>query len=161
MELSNKLIKILSSNKWYHATTLSNYKNIRINGIIADYNRGTELDFGFGFYLTTTEKLAENYISRIPTMKEEDDKKVIMEYIFKPIDWFESDLYNTAIFDKFDDDFASFVFKNRTESKTNIQRHNYDVVYGVMSDSAPTMLLVKYRANEIDKNAVMDGLKKK
>lgn len=49
---------------------------------------------------------------------------------------------------------------NRLECKTNEQRHNYDVIYGVMSDSVPTQLLLRYRAGEIDKEDVLTGLKK-
>ena len=64
MELTGKLERVLSSSRWFHATTKENYESIRQQGIIADFNRGKELDFGYGFYLTTSEKLAEGYLSR-------------------------------------------------------------------------------------------------
>ena len=83
-----------------------------------------------------------------------------MEYTFQPLAWFESLSYKTTTFEKFDDEFAEFVFKNRLESKSNEQRHNYDVIYGVMSDSLPTQLLLEYRAGEISKEDVLNGLKK-
>ena len=50
MELTDKIKRVLSSDKWYHATTIDNYNSIRQKGIIADFNRGKELDFGYGFY---------------------------------------------------------------------------------------------------------------
>ena len=66
-ELPEKVKKVLSSPKWYHATTMASYNNILREGIIYDYNRYGELDFGFGFYLTPSKKLAESYM--IPPAK--------------------------------------------------------------------------------------------
>lgn len=162
MDLPKKIANTLSSTKWYHATTKSNFKNILTHGVSVDFNRYGELDFGYGFYLTTTEKLAESYISRLFSWKGECaiDPPVIMEYEMSPIDWFTSDNYKTAVFPEFNDAFAEFVFKNRTHSSTGLQCHNYDAVYGVMSDSAPTTLLLKYRANELCQEDVLQGLKK-
>ena len=162
MEITEKLRRILSAEKWYHATTKENFNSIREKGIIADFNKGKELDFGYGFYLTTSEKLAESYLCRLYGWLDSASKEtlVVMEYTFQPLIWFESSLYKTTTFEKFDDAFAEFVFKNRLESKSNEQRHNYDVIYGVMSDSLPTQLLLEYRAGEISKEDVMSGLKK-
>lgn len=161
MELTDKIKRVLSSDKWYHATTIDNYNSIRQKGIIADFNRGKELDFGYGFYLTTSEKLAENYLFRLyGSLNPINETLVVMEYQFKPNDWFSSNAFNVALFENFDDEFAEFVFMNRLECKTNKQRHNYDVIYGVMSDSLPTQLLLRYRAGEIDKEEVIAGLKK-
>ena len=162
MELSPKIQATLSSHKWYHATTKSNYENLLKSGIIADYNRGSELDFGYGFYLTNNEKMAENYISRLFDSLPDEGREilVIMEYEFCPVDWFLSDDYKSKVFAKFDDEFAEFVFKNRLESATNKQQHEYDVIYGVMSDSVPTKLLLDFRAGETSKELVLEGLKK-
>lgn len=159
--MTDKLKKILSSDKWYHATTKQNYDNICQMGVVADFNRGKELDFGYGFYLTTSEKSAEGYLSRLYNCLDSiNETLVIMEYTFQPLNWFLSDRYNTTTFENFDDAFAEFVFMNRLECKTNEQRHNYDVIYGVMSDSVPTQLLLRYRAGEIGKEDVLTGLKK-
>ncbi len=161
MEMTEKLKNILSSDKWFHATTKSNYDSICKMGVVADFNRGKELDFGYGFYLTSSEKLAEGYLCRLYDWLDSiNDTLVIMEYTFKPLEWFASGLYNATIFESFDDRFAEFVFMNRLECKTNKQRHNYDVIYGVMSDSVPTQLLLNYRAGDIDKEAVLNGLKR-
>lgn len=162
MEPSQKIQTTLSSHKWYHATTKSNYENLIKSGVIADYNRGNELDFGFGFYLTNTSEMAEKYISRLFASLPEDEPEilVIMEYDFCPLDWFLMDDYKSKVFTKFDDEFAEFVFKNRLESATQKQQHEYDVIYGVMSDSVPTKLLLDFKAGETSKESVLDGLKK-
>lgn len=162
LELSPKLAKKLSSTRWFHATTQSNYENILKNGVVVDYNRCGELDFGYGFYLTTEEKCAESYISRLLKFRDDasSDPAVIMEYILCPLEWFASDDYSTAIFPTFDDTFAEFVFRNRLNCSSGIQQHDYDVIYGVMSDSSPTALLLQYRADEITEKDVIEGLKK-
>ena len=162
MELSSKIQKALSSCKWYHATTKSDFENLLKTGVKADYNRGRELDFGYGFYLTANEDMAERYISRLFGSMQEDisETLVIMEYEFSPIDWFLSEKYRSKVFAKFDDEFAEFVFMNRLECKTQKQQHEYDVIYGVMSDSVPTRLLLDFRAGEISKDVVLEGLKK-
>lgn len=161
MELTEKQCKILSSDKWYHATTMENFYNIRRTGVVADYNRGKELDFGYGFYLTASQKMAENYLTRLYKWSNYSETAfAILEYTFKPIEWFVSSEYTVAIFDKFDLNFAEFVFKNRIECKTQKQKHNYDVIYGVMSDSVPTQLILNYKAGDISKDDVLQGLQK-
>lgn len=161
MELPNKVIKALSSKKWYHATTLEGYNSIKERGVIVDYNCGTPLDFGYGFYLTTTAEFAESYISRVfKWNKGFDDSLVIMEYEANPLDWFQGSEYRTKIFPAFDDDFAEFVFYNRTENIYGENQHSYDSIYGVMSDSSPITLIALYNAGEITKENVIDGLKK-
>lgn len=161
MELTQKQKNILSSSKWYHATTKENYENIRKTGVQSTYNIGNELDFGYGFYLTPSEKLAENYLVRLYKRVDNlTETMVVMEFSFCPLEWFSANQYSAAIFDKFDDRFANFVFTNRLESETKKQQHDYDVIYGVMSDSVPTKLLLDYRSGEIKKEEVLTGLKK-
>lgn len=161
LELNVKVKNILSSTRWFHATTKSSFENILAQGVVADYNRYSELDFGYGFYLTTTEKLAESYISKLLSWADStDDPPVIMEFEMNPLEWFLNDEYSTAVFPAFDDSFAEFVFNNRMNSSTGKQFHDYDAIYGVMSDSVPTKLLLQFRAGEISYEAVIDGLKK-
>lgn len=162
LELTTKVRNALSSTQWFHATTKSNFVNIVDKGVVFDYNRCSELDFGYGFYLTTTAKLAESYISKLLSWagNDDNDPPVIMEFEMNPLDWFVSGEYNVAIFPAFDDTFAEFVFNNRMNSSTGKQLHDYDVIYGVMSDSVPTKLLLQYRAGEISREDVIEGLKK-
>ena len=159
MELPNKVIKALSAHKWYHATTKKNYESIRQHGVIADFNIGKELDFGYGFYLTTTSEKAENYLSRMADIYGEEPLAV-MEFCFCPMDWIESGQYKMRYFEHYDSEFAEFVFMNRTMAQSHQQQHEFDFIYGVMSDSVPTQLLIQYRAGDIDKAAVLDGLQR-
>lgn len=162
-EITGKLQRTLSAENWYHATTFSNYKNILATGVKADYNIGSELDFGYGFYLTTTENLAESYIARLQTWNNDSDvadMPVIMEYKINPLEIFNDANFNSMMFPKFDCDFAEFVFKNRINCNTKKQQHSYDIIYGVMSDSKPTKLLLSYRVGDITKDEVIAELQK-
>lgn len=157
MDLSSKIASRLSSNAWYHATTLDGFHNILEKGVLADFNRGRELDFGYGFYLTEKAKMAENYIARLPV---EPGNRVIMEFEFTPISWFEGDEIQTEVFDAFDERFAEFVFCNRECGASGEQAHAFDAVYGGMSDSKPTLLLAGYRAGEVSREEVIQSLQK-
>ncbi len=126
-------------------------------GVLADYNKGGELDFGYGFYLTEQAKLAESYIARLPI---ETGSRVIMEFECFPIDWFAGDEYRTEAFEAFDERFAEFVFSNREQGPTGEQVHSFDAIYGGMSDSKPTLLLAGYRAGEISREEVIKSLQK-
>lgn len=161
IKLPQKVINAISSTTWYHATTLESYHNIKEKNVIVDYNSGSELDFGYGFYLTTTAKLAENYISRLyKWQKNPDVSLVIMEYEATPLLWFQDSQYKCKIFPSFNDEFADFVFYNRTQNIYGNNQHEYDIIYGVMSDSTPTALILRYEAGEITKDDVISGLKK-
>lgn len=163
MELTDKLKNILSNDRWFHATTRADFYNICEKGVIVDHNRGSELDFGYGFYLTTTEKLSESYVSRLYKNRESfnsDDIPVIMEFNFIPIGYFINSDYVCQLFPNFDEDFARFVFRNRLNCRTKLQQHEYDLIYGVMSDNAPTKLLLSYRAGELTRDEVILGLQK-
>lgn len=165
MDIPQKIINKLSATKWYHATTMQNYLNIKKNGVRVDYNKGHQLDFGYGFYLTSTSKLAESYTKRLYSFENAnelivDDFPVIMEYTFCPYDWFLSETYNCRVFASFDDEFAEFVFHNRTANINGACQHEYDVIYGVMSDSFPTNLILEYFAGTCSKNEVLSALKK-
>jgi len=161
-DLKDKTKNILASNKWYHATTLGGWHNICRLGIQADYNKETslDLDFGYGFYLSPTQELAESYIERlVKAVLIEKNEPVIVEFNFTPLNWFV-DGHNSTVFEYYDDQFANFVFENRTENYNGGNQHNYDIIYGVMSDSVPTELLSKYGAGLITKQMVLDGIKK-
>lgn len=161
----NKDRKILSQNKWYHGTVFSNWESFCKNGVIADYNKDTSdsLDFGYGFYLAPTKERAESYIARMlqtSGVYSEDEKPMILEFEFTPIEWFDGEEYNTKIFSQYSDEFAIFVFENRTENTEGIKQHDYDVIYGVMSDSVPTKVIMEYKLGQKSKEEVLESLKK-
>lgn len=164
-EITGKIKKVLSQNMWYHGTVFSNWTNFCQKGVLADFNKDTSdaLDFGYGFYLTPTKEKAEDYITRM--MKNADfyspnDIPMILGFEFTPIKWFDDDKYNTKILGKYDDEFAIFVFENRTENTYGSKQHDYDVIYGVMSDSVPTQAILEYKMGLKTKEDVLECLKK-
>lgn len=164
-EITSKVRKVLNQNMWYHGTVFSNWESFCKNGIIADYNKDTSdaLDFGYGFYLAPSKERAEHYI--ISMMENsgfyvKDEKPMILGFEFTPLEWFEGEEYQTKIFSKFDDEFAIFVFENRTENIMGDKQHNYDVIYGVMSDSVPTIAIQEYKMGIRTKEDVLECLKK-
>lgn len=88
-----------------------------------------------------------------------DDTPMILGFEFIPLEWFESDMYNTKILGKYDDEFAIFVFENRTENVYGSKQHNFDVIYGVMSDSVPTQAILEYKMGKKTKEEVLECLK--
>lgn len=156
-----KIKKVLSQNKWYHYTTEDQLQNLIENGSIADYNAGNELDFGYGFYLASSLDSAHNYMSRAHSRINWSfiEYYYILEYEFEPLQYFTHD-YSFAIFNKYDIDFANFVFNNRISYHDKIQKHNYDITYGVMSDSLARQLFLKYRSKIISKDEVLTELQK-
>lgn len=177
--MKSKVRKYLSSDKWYHATTLDGFKKICDMGVKADYNKGNELDFGFGFYLTPQRDKAETFIKNVLEydnsevgdsitesfglpIKENKDKKipVVIEFSFVPLEWFENASYNYKILNAYDDEFAEFVFNNRVNNLSEENQHEFDLIFGVMSDSLPTILIQKYKNKELTKENVIEGLKK-
>lgn len=52
------------------------------------------------------------------------------------------------------------MFENRTKNLNGMNQHCYDILFGVMSDSLPTILFLQYENGEISKEKVIEGLKK-
>ncbi|MGE8079251.1 DUF3990 domain-containing protein [Peribacillus loiseleuriae] len=169
--------KYLKKNKWYHATTLSGWKEICDKKLQVNHNKNHELDFGYGFYLTPKLDQANKFIQTIislpddnllleldslyQTESNQDDKVgVIVEFDFIPYDWYTDKSYNHKILSTYDDEFAEFVFYNRTENIDGSNQHKFDFIFGVMSDSIPTIEIQKYRDGQIGKDEVIESLKK-
>ena len=155
-EARPKDCKKLGSHTWYHGTTMQHYNNIKQKGVSANINVGLELDFGYGFYMTPERNQAEKYIKdrvkgshldslglkAIPT----DKTPVVVEFGFLA---------------SYDERFAEFVFHNRYHNVYGESHHTFDIIYGVMSDSIPTILIQQYKSGEINKEDVIENLKKK
>lgn len=148
-----RYIKYLEQNSWYHGTTLQQCENILQKGIIYNYNEGTELDFGYGFYLTPKFKQAEHYITRmLPYIPGEEEKTpVVIEFEFNCSAYIETNP-NTK-FLKYDEEFARFVLENRKNPDS--LTHEFDFVIGVMSDSNPVGELIKLRNGELSEEDVI------
>jgi len=165
-EIGSKLRKRLENNLWYHGTLLSNWKSICENKVLVDFNKDTSdaLDFGYGFYMAPDSAQAESFIRNLVAnevlMLKDDDKPIILGFEFEPLVYFESEVYKTKDFSKYKDDFASFVFENRTENKKGNKQHEYDIIYGVMSDSIPTESILGYKLGKKTKEEVLEDFKK-
>ncbi len=142
----------LTNDKWYHATSAKFFRKIVKNGIIADINRNTELDFGYGFYLAASLSWAQKYAKGF------DDARII-EFHFRPVDILKGSK-NYRYFDTLDEEFAEFVFSNRmyySESTDNCI-HTYDLVAGVMSDGTQATDFEEFRDGEITKQELFRRL---
>lgn len=152
--------KYIQQDIWFHATTLSGWKNLCKEKVKVDYNIGTELDFGFGFYLTPKYKQAESYIKRIlPYLESENEEDQIPVVIEFELNLSKLDAkYIHEKFLKYDEEFAEFILLNR--SYPDERKHDFDFIIGVMSDSNPEGLLADFRANLITREELITGLKK-
>ncbi|WP_188652191.1 DUF3990 domain-containing protein [Pontibacillus salipaludis] len=146
-------------------------KRIQVN-----HNIGNELDFGYGFYLTPKEQQAKDFIQDLlaytggesvlqglPFLVKdnpEDKVAVVVEFEFTPLDWFYDDHINTMVLNSYDDEFADFVFFNRTENIYGEHQHDYKAIFGVMSDSKPNIVLSRFKNGEIGKDEVIESFKK-
>lgn len=144
--------EFLDNSVWYHTTEREFANNIKENGVIASINATTELDFGYGFYLTPSlewsKKYAEGY--RDP---------VILEYHFTPRALLGGD-NNYAFFQELNDTFAEFVFNNRMyyEEYEDNCIHDYLLVGGVMSDGDQPVDFERYRSEKITKEELFRRL---
>lgn len=166
--MDDKIKKYLMNNSWYHGTTLLGWKQICELKVQAKHNVGHELDFGYGFYLSPSFDQAAYYITHLVKYQNDlpftihPDKKIplVIEFTFCPYSWYEENVYNYEILNAYDDKFAEFVFHNRVNNINGDQHHNFDFIFGVMSDSLPIVLIQKYKNKEISKEDVIEGLKK-
>lgn len=165
--ISIKKLNRLNRKKWYHGTTIEGANNIQKAGVIANYNLGSELDFGTGFYLADTYERAENYISRVPVTDEDGNmvkrtEWVIIEFEINPFEilFLNKGKYTFKNFSKHDVQFAKFSFDNRLNNIYNEKPHGYDIIWGVMSDSLPIKLLIDYKNGIISYDEVISQLQK-
>lgn len=147
--------------KWYHGTTLAEWKAICKTQIKADYNIGSSLDYGNGFYLSPSEKDTQKYAmdtvkyngSNLP----DDNIPVVIEFEYVP--FYDINEGNYKYFASYDDEFANFVFECR-EKYMNKKTHIFSITGGVMTDAVPTKLMQQYFAQIISKEDVIEAFKK-
>lgn len=165
--ISIRELNRLNQDLWYHGTTIESAENIAANGVIANYNIGDQLDFGPGFYLTDTYERAVSFISRSPVLTLDGNIQprkewAIITFEFNPFDllFLRKTQYNFCNFAKHNDEFVSFVFKNRLYSADEDKLHPYDIIWGVMSDNNPFQIIEEYQKNLIDYENAINKLKK-
>lgn len=157
MIMTPKEEKFFQGTIWYHGTTLSEWKSICEVGILADYNIGTSLDFGNGFYLSNNQKATENYalnaVKYCNSTFPDDNIPVVICFEFHPMK-FISEGDNFKYFAKYDREFAEFVFENRLNCELPKQ-HSYDLTAGVMTDAIPTKLMQQFFAGQVTREEVV------
>ena len=110
------------------------------------------LDYGRGFYTTTSYKQAEDWVRRRMT-----ETKVSVGYVcVYELD--ESALQNlkSLVFESPTEDWVDFVMKNRTEKGFD---HDYDLVYGPVANDKVYAAFALYEGGLIDKNTLIAELK--
>lgn len=159
--MTTKEEKFFRQIKWYHGTTLAEWKSICSKGILAHYNIGISLDFGCGFYLSPSEqdtlKYALNTIKYNGSDLEDDNIPVVIEFIYSP--WEDLTKQNYKYFAEYDDEFAEFVFLCRRDCKDE-RCHTYSITGGVMTDTFPTKVMQQYFVNQITKEDVLREFKR-
>lgn len=147
-DLKPKYQKKLRNNSWFHGTSLSNLESLKRRPLV-DYNIGKELDFGFGFYLAPNLEMASRYTKNMIsymkdtgfTFSKDEITPIVIEYELNPDveHFFTNPSYKTICFPEFSVDFAKFILSNRLNPDQ--RNHNFDLIYGVMSDGNPNVLV--------------------
>ncbi len=110
------------------------------------------LDYGSGFYTTTSVEQAEAWVRRRMS-----EKKVSSGYInvYKYSNEQNSDI-KTLIFDTPSEEWLDFVMKNRTIRDF---QHNYDIVYGPVANDRVYAAFALFEGGLIDKQMLIAELK--
>lgn len=120
------------------------------NPEIREANR--TLDYGRGFYTTTSYKQAEAWVRR-----KMFERKVSLGYIcVYEFDETALQNINTLIFKAPTDEWVDFVMKNRTQKGF---LHEYDLVYGPIANDKVYAAFALYEGGLIDKNTLISELK--
>ena len=110
------------------------------------------LDYGRGFYTTTSYKQAEDWVRRRMT-----ENKVSVGYVcIYELDESILQNLNTLVFETPTDEWVDFVMKNRTEKGFD---HDYDLVYGPVANDKVYAAFALYEGGLIDKNTLIAELK--
>ena len=109
------------------------------------------LDYGFGFYTTSSYKQAEDWVKR--KLSDAIQVGVVNVYEF---DKSYLDKLNSLLFYKPTEEWVDFVMKNRTDIDFD---HGYDIVYGPVANDKVYASFALYEAGIIDKTTLIKDLK--
>lgn len=110
------------------------------------------LDYGQGFYTTTSERQAEEWVMR--RLKEADETNGYVNiYDF---DEKNANSLKTLYFDSPTEKWVDFVMHNRTERGFS---HDYDIVYGPVANDRVYAAFALYEGGLLEKRALIDELK--
>ncbi|MBQ3635550.1 MAG: DUF3990 domain-containing protein [Bacteroidales bacterium] len=108
------------------------------------------LDYGSGFYTTTSEKQAEDWVRR------RVQKGGIGYVNVYELDEELKSAMNILSFDKPTEEWVDFVMKNRTQRGFT---HNYDLVYGPVANDRVYAAFALYEGGVISKQSLIGELK--
>ncbi|WP_282804613.1 DUF3990 domain-containing protein [Clostridium tetani] len=87
------------------------------------------LDFGYGFYTTTSKEQAWKW-AKIKQRRENTNKGIVSIYEIKD-DLFSENILNIKVFNGANNDWLEFVLDNRMKEEFT---HNFDIVKGSVAD---------------------------
>lgn len=110
------------------------------------------LDYGRGFYTTTSYEQAESWVKR-----RMEEKQVSVGYVcVYELDESAHANLNALLFDSPTDEWVDFVMKNRTQKGFV---HEYDLVYGPVANDRVYAAFALYEGGLIDKQTLIKDLK--
>jgi hypothetical protein len=109
------------------------------------------LDYGFGFYTTSSYKQDEDWVKR----KLSDAIQVGVVNVYEFDESYLNKL-NSLLFYKPTEEWVDFVMKNRTDIDFD---HRYDIVYGPVANDKVYASFALYEAGIIDKTTLIKDLK--
>ncbi|MFR5659981.1 MAG: DUF3990 domain-containing protein [Butyricimonas faecihominis] len=109
------------------------------------------LDYGMGFYTTTSEEQAELWVKR--KIGERNEKGIVNIYEF---DLSSAEKLNVLRFTEPTEEWLDFVMENRTNKD---YRHNYDIVYGPVANDRVYAAFALYEGGLLNKQELIQELK--
>ncbi len=111
-----------------------------------------KLDYGEGFYTTTSEKQAIEWAKR-RMVEQESNCSYVNVYEF---DAEQLSAFNSCIFSGPNEEWAAFVMANRTQKEFT---HDYDIVYGPVANDKVYLQFGLYEAGAISVETLIHELK--
>lgn len=112
------------------------------------------LDYGNGFYTTTSYDQAEKWVLRHKKDKEKPNKGYVNVYEID-IELVKEDK-NTLWFDKATEEWVDFVYSNRNDKQFT---HNYNFVYGPVANDKVYAAFSLFESSFIDKQTLIKELR--
>lgn len=110
------------------------------------------LDFGGGFYTTTSEIQAKNWAIKV-SYRNNTIQKYINKYEFD-LEEAKKNL-NVIVFEQADEKWLDFICSNRNGRYTG----DYDIVIGPVADDKVYRVVVEYENGDVDKELALKRLK--
>lgn len=110
------------------------------------------LDFGGGFYVTTSELQAKAWAKKV-AYRNNSSRKCVNRYEFD-LEKAETEI-KVINFTKADEKWLDFICRNRSGKSTG----QYDIVIGPVADDTVYRVVIEYENGDIDKESALKKLK--